>query len=357
MQLIEYPVSLVMKAWHVFLTWLGMDAISSWPLTIVLLVVTVRLILLPFAYRALYSSRMLINLRPAMHALEVEYRGVKDRDKIREKMGKRKKLQQDGGYRMRDGCIPSLIQIPFFLGLYRILLTVSRPTDLENGTHQSIGALNGTDVGQFLQAEVFGVPLPAYSVMTDERFEFLGTSSSEVFHIALPLCLIASVLTTSNMAYSLKRNWMTLDEDSAVARGLFKFMILLVPVMLIFPLAFGLAGPAPVAIMCYWVMNNLWTIAQNVALQLVMDRKAPYSEEFLAHRRDVGARRKQLRVAKKSKDLPAGAPAEDDEDAAPVEDAAFGEETTETAPVEETTEAVETVEDPDEGPGGRHRID
>jgi YidC/Oxa1 family membrane protein insertase len=29
-------------------------------------------------------------------------------------------------------------------------------------------------VGQFLQAEVFGVPLPAYSVMTDERFEFLG---------------------------------------------------------------------------------------------------------------------------------------------------------------------------------------
>lgn len=301
MQIIEYPVSLVMKAWHVLLTSLGMDAVASWPLTIVLLVLTVRLFLLPFAYRALHSSRMLINLRPALNALDREYAGNKDREAIREKMRRRKELQNEGGYRMRDGCLPSLIQIPFFLGLYRILLTVSRPTDLENGAHQGIGALDSTDVGQFLQSEVFGVPLPAYSVMTDERFSFLGTSGSEVFRIALPLCLIASVLTTANIAYSIRRNWLTLDEDSAFARGLFKFLVLLLPVVLAFPLTFGLAGPAPVAIMCYWVMNNLWTIAQNVGLQLLLDRKAPYSEEFLAHRRKAGIRRRALKAEKRAK--------------------------------------------------------
>lgn len=336
MQIIEYPVSLVMKAWHVLLTSLGMDAVSSWPLTIVLLVLTVRLILLPFAYRALHSTRMLINLRPALNALDAEYAGVKDRDKIREKMRRRKQLQQDGGYRLRDGCLPALIQMPFFLGLYRILLTVSRPTDLETGSHQSIGALDSTDVGQFLQAEVFGVPLPAYSVMTDERFSFLGTSSSEVFRIALPLCVVAAVLTTANMVYSIRRNWVTLDEDSAIARGLFKIMILLIPVVLVFPLAFGLAGPAPVAIMCYWVMNNLWTVVQNVGLQLVMDRKVPYSEEFLAHRKDAGIRRRQLRVARKSRDLPAGVPPQE---------------------AEVTEDAGVTVVSEDTRPGGRHRLD
>ncbi|WP_297006963.1 membrane protein insertase YidC [uncultured Corynebacterium sp.] len=318
MQIIEYPVSLVMKGWHLLLTSLGMDAVSSWPLTIALLVLTVRLILLPFAYRAQYSTRMLINLRPALTALDAEYAGVKDRDRIREKMARRRQLQEAGGYRMRDGCVPSLIQIPFFLGLYRILLTVSRPPDLETGVHRSIGALDSTDVSQFLQAEVFGVPLPAYSVMTDERFGFLGTSSSEVFRTALPLCLIAAVLTTGNMAYSVRRNWTTLDEDSSLARGLFKFMVLMIPMVLIFPLAFGLAGPAPVAIMCYWVLNNLWTIAQNVGLQLVMDRKAPYSQEFLDHRRQAGIRRRQLRLAGKtpdpgSPDVPVGEPAQDEE--------------------------------------------
>lgn len=306
MQLIEFPVSLVMKAWHVILTSLGMDAVSSWPVTIILLVLTVRLILLPFAYRALKSTRMLINLRPALASLDKEYAGVKDRDALREKMRRRKEVQHNGGYRMRDGCVPMLIQIPVFLGLYRILLTVSRPPDLETGAHRSIGALNSTDVGQFLQAEVFGVPLPAYSVMTEERFAFLGTSSSEVFRVALPLCLTAAVITTGNMIYSVKRNWTTLDEESAFARGMFKFLVLLVPFSLGFPLVFGLAGPAPVAIMCYWVMNNLWTLVQNVGLQVMMDRKVPYSEEFLVHRKEARVRRRERRRTPSAVDVTTG---------------------------------------------------
>lgn len=335
MQIIEYPVSLVMKAWHAALTALGMDAVDAWPLTILLLVLTVRLILLPFAYRAQHSSRMLINLRPALAALDREYAGNKDPEAVKEKMNRRRALQREGGYRMRDGCIPSLIQIPVFLGLYRILLTVSRPTDLENAEHQSIGALNSTDVDQFLDAKVFGVPLPAYSVMTDERFTFLGTTSSEVFRVALPLCTIAAILTTLNMAYSVRRNWMTLDEDSALARGLFKFLIGMTPFVLLFPLFFGLAGPAPVAIMCYWVANNLWTVAQNVGLNLVMDRKAPYTEEFLSHRKDAAARRKQLKQAKKTGAVALPAPTTDSEVPDPDSE----------------------VPDADTGEAGRHRLD
>lgn len=308
MKLIEYPVSLVMKAWHTVLAASGMDSIAAWPVTIVLLVITVRLILLPFAFRALHSSRILINLRPALAALEASYAGRTDRDSIRAKMSDRKELQRNAGYRMRDGCLPALIQIPIFLGLYRILLTVSRPQDMEDGVHQGIGALNGTDVGEFLQAQVFGVPLPAYSVMTDERFAFLGTSSSDVFHIALPLCLLASVLTTVNLTYSVRRNWMTLDENNAVARGLFKFIVVMVPFSLVFPLAFGLAGPAPVAIMCYWVLNNLWTVIQNIGLQLHLDRKVPYSEEFLHHRKEIRQQRKTRKKGPQGEPRQVGTP-------------------------------------------------
>lgn len=294
-QIIEYPVSLVMKAWHVLLTSLGMDAVAAWPLTVVLLVVTVRLVLVPLAWRAQYSTRLLVNLRPAMTALELEYRGRTDRAAVREKMQRRRDMQKEGGYRLRDGCMPALVQIPFFLGLYRILLTVSRPTDLETATHRGIGVLDSTDVSEFLQSSVFGVPLPAYSVMTEERFAFLGTTSTEVFHAALPLCLAAAVFTTANMAYSLRRNWITLDVDSALARGMFRFMVLMVVVVFVFPLTFGLAGPAPVAIMCYWVLNNLWTLVQNICMHLLLDRKAPYSAEFLEFRRIAGIRRRQLK--------------------------------------------------------------
>lgn len=294
MQIIEYPVSLVMKAWHLLLATLGVDGVTAWPWTIALLVVTVRLILVPLAWRAQRSTRLLVNLRPALAALEGEYRGRTDRDSVKEKMRRRREMQQDGGYRVRDGCLPALVQIPFFLGLYRILLTVSRPTDLENDTHSGIGALDGTDVGEFLRASVFGVPMPSYVVMPDARLDFLGTTSSEVLHAALPLCLVAAVFTTTNTLYSVRRSWITLDVDNTLARGLFRVMVGMVVIVFVFPLVFGLAGPAPVAILFYWVMNNLWTLVQNICMHRMLDRTVPYSPEYLEFRRVAGVRRKNM---------------------------------------------------------------
>lgn len=296
MEFIEYPVSAVMKLWHMALTAMGVADATAWTASIALLVLTVRLFLVPFAYRAYRSTRVLVNLRPALHALDEEYRNRLSQPERRELLKKRRELQLANGYRVRDGCVPALIQVPFFIGLYRILLQVARPTDLEAASHPGIGALSGDDVAHFLDADILGVPLAAYSTMTDEQFAFLGTTGAEVFTFALPLCITASVFTTLNMAYSIYRNWLTLDENNGTSRALFKMLFFLAPVAILVPIVFGLAGPAPAAIMCYWVMNNLWTMTQNISLHLVLDRQVPYSEEFRAHRAEVGAARKARRA-------------------------------------------------------------
>lgn len=293
-----------MKLWHLLLTAFGMDEVSAWVLTVPLLVVTVRSFLVPFAYRAMVSTRRLVNLRPALDALEAEYTDRVRPEDTREKSRRRRQLQHEGGYRMRDGCVPALIQIPFFIGLYRLLLLVSRPDDLEASTHPGRGALNSSDIDTFLQARILDVPLPAYSVMSDEQFTFLGTSTGQVFHLALPLCITAAVFTTVNTAYSIRRNWMTLDDNNAVARSLFRMMFGILVFVAVFPLAFGLAGPAPVAIMCYWVMNNLWTAVQSIGFHIYLDRKIPYSQEFLDHRDAVRSGRRARR--REIKDASAG---------------------------------------------------
>src|SRR5699024_11681362 len=59
--------------------------------------------------------------------LSQEYVGRTDADSRKELNQRRKQIQLEGGYRMRDGCLPALIQIPVFLGLYRMLLRVARP--------------------------------------------------------------------------------------------------------------------------------------------------------------------------------------------------------------------------------------
>ena len=298
-EFIEYPVSGVLKLWHLALTAVGMSDIPAWTLSIALLVVTVRLILLPFAYRAYRSTRVLVNLRPAMAALDAEYADRFTSADRKELLARRRELQKAEGYRVRDGCVPALIQLPVFIGLYRFLLQVARPQDLEAASHSGIGALNSTEVSDFLQAEIFGIPLTAYVAMSDERFDFLGTTGSEVLRFALPLCIAAAIFTSANMAYSIYRNWMTLDENNATARVIFRMMFVLTGIAVSVPLLFGLLGPAPVAILCYWVMNNLWTMVQNVSLHVVLDRQVPYTEEFRTHRRAVGEGRKARRVEAK----------------------------------------------------------
>ena len=298
-EFIEYPVSGVLKLWHLALTAVGMSDIPAWTLSIALLVVTVRLILLPFAYRAYRSTRVLVNLRPAMAALDAEYADRFTSSDRKELLARRRELQKAEGYRVRDGCVPALIQLPIFIGLYRFLLQVARPQDLEAASHSGIGALNSTEVSDFLQAEIFGIPLTAYVAMSDERFDFLGTTGSEVLRFALPLCIAAAIFTSANMAYSIYRNWMTLDENNATARVIFRMMFVLTGIAVSVPLLFGLLGPAPVAILCYWVMNNLWTMVQNVSLHVVLDRQVPYTEEFRTHRRAVGEGRKARRVEAK----------------------------------------------------------
>lgn len=285
-----------MKLWHMALTALGVSDASAWTASIALLVLTVRLFLVPFAYRAYRATRVLVNLRPALSALDEEYKDKLSQPERRELQKKRRDLQKENGYRIRDGCIPALIQIPFFIGLYRILLQVARPSDLEASSQPGIGALSSEDVSHFLEADIFGTPLAAYSTMSDEQFAFLGTTASEVFWFALPLCITAAVFTTLNMAYSIYRNWLTLDENNGTSRVMFRMLFFLAPVAILVPIVFGLAGPAPAAIMCYWVMNNLWTMTQNIGLHLILDRRVPYSEEFRAHRAEVGASRKERRA-------------------------------------------------------------
>ena len=128
MIIVEYPVALVLKLWHVLFTKVfGIAPSTAWIVAVIFLVLTVRSLLAPLTLRQIRSSRNLANLRPQLHELSQEYVGRTDADSRKELNQRRKQIQLEGGYRMRDGCLPALIQIPVFLGLYRMLLRVARP--------------------------------------------------------------------------------------------------------------------------------------------------------------------------------------------------------------------------------------
>ncbi|MCK7643158.1 membrane protein insertase YidC [Corynebacterium sp. CCM 8835] len=304
LDILIYPVSGVMKLWHIALhSWIGLDDSLAWLLSLFGLIVTVRLIILPFAWAQYRSTRILVNLRPKLHSLEEEYGLRTDAEANSELSEKRRELYKEHRYSPVGGCVPALIQLPVFIGLYQVLLRMARPTDgLDAARHQPIGFLTPTDIETFLHGRINGVPMPAYPAMSTDQLTTLGTDRDAVFNFVLPFLIAAAVFMTINMLVSIYRTQITLDHQSAVARRIQHFMITLAVIVPIFPLAFGLKGPVPAAIALYWFAGNLWTMCQTIILNLILDRKHPLTEEFTRFReeskRQVRTRLRRARAAR-----------------------------------------------------------
>lgn len=76
------------------------------------------------------------------------------------------KLQKDHGFNPILGCLPMLAQVPVFLGLYHVLMSFNRTQTgfgrlgLSVEENRSLGnyLFSATDVGHFLDANLFGAP-------------------------------------------------------------------------------------------------------------------------------------------------------------------------------------------------------
>ncbi|BAU97305.1 inner membrane protein translocase [Corynebacterium suranareeae] len=285
LDILIYPVSGVMKLWHLLLhNVVGLDDSLAWFVSLFGLVITIRAIIAPFTWQMLKSGRAAAHVRPHRAAIRKEFEGKFDEASIREMQKRQSELNKEHGINPIAGCMPGLIQMPFILGLYWALLRMARPEGgLENPIINSIGFLSPEEVQSFLEGRINNVPLPAYVSMPTEQLEYLGTTQAEVLSFVLPLFIAAAIITAINMAMSMYRAFQTNDYASSVSNGMIKFMLVLSILAPIFPLSLGLTGPFPTAIALYWVSNNLWTLFQTIIMMIILERKYPLSEEFKVH--------------------------------------------------------------------------
>lgn len=286
--ILVYPVSGVMKLWHLLLhNVLNLDDSIAWVLSIFGLVVVMRSLIAPFSVAMERSNRVAVLLRPALRALDEEYRARTDKESVAEYQRKRKQLHTDHGYHPLAGCMPMLIQLMVFIGLYQVLLRMARPAEgLNVAEHAPIGFLTSEEVGAFLGSQLFNAPLPAYVAMDPAQHALLNTTRGDVLAVVLPLLTAAILFTIFNLGFSLYRTSQTMQWDNKIARGARKFlviMVIFVPILLIW---LALAGPLPTAIVLYWVVNNLWTLAQATILYLKINREMPLPPEHDEQRQE-----------------------------------------------------------------------
>jgi len=115
----------------------------STALAIVVFTLGVRLLLHPLARSAARGERARTALLPEIRALQEKH--GRDRERLAAEMTK---LQQESGTSLFVGCLPMLLQLPFFMVMYRLFTT----------------AMIGGEPNSLLGATLLGTPLGAHGL-------------------------------------------------------------------------------------------------------------------------------------------------------------------------------------------------
>ena len=268
---IYYPVSAIMWVWYKVFAFLiglipgvnGETSFYSWALSVVFLVFTLRAILYRPFVRQIETTRQMQELQPQIKALQKKY--GKDRQRMALEM---QKLQKEHGFNPILGCLPMLAQVPVFLGLFHVLRSFNRTghnfgelgLDPVQNMQLSNYVFSATDVQHFLQANLFGAPLGATMIQSESSWQaFIGfdVSRAAIIGVGVPLMIIAGIATHFNSRASVAR-----QSPEAAANPQTAMMNKLA--LYVFPLGVVVGGPfLPLAIILYWVANNVWTYGQQ----------------------------------------------------------------------------------------------
>lgn len=297
---IYYPVSWIMWVWHWVFDHLMPDTPGwsglAWALSVIFLVFSLRAILYKPFVKQIRTTKKMQEINPQMQAIRKKYKN--DRVKMTEEM---QKLQKDHGFNPLLGCLPMLMQIPVFIGLFHVLRSFNRyvpegsgglvphvgpSLDLETNRATGNYAFSPEQVQNFLDARLFGVPLSSFITQPMEQWKAFVPSGNladidftrwQVAAVVVPLMIVASFATHMNSRASVSRQTPE-AMDNPQTRIMNKLSLW------VFPLGILATGPFfPVAILLYWVANNGWTYAQQ---HLVFGRIAKEEDHAKAIREE-----------------------------------------------------------------------
>ena len=285
---IYWPVSAIMWVWYkAFAFILGPANFFAWALSVMFLVFTLRAILYKPFVRQIRTTRQMQELQPQIKALQKKY--GKDRQRMALEM---QKLQREHGFNPIMGCLPMFAQVPVFLGLYHVLRSFNRTQGgIGFGPHLSVEQnrapgnyiFSATDVGHFLDANLFGAPIGASMIQTTGLQAFTEFNRAAVVAVGLPLMIVAGIATYFNSRASVAR-----QSPEAAANPQTAMMNKLA--LYVFPLGVVAGGPfLPIAIILYWFANNIWTFGQQHFVFGMIDKEEEAKKLEAQERRAANA--------------------------------------------------------------------
>jgi YidC/Oxa1 family membrane protein insertase len=218
----------------------------DWVLAIVFLVITIRIILFPIFVKQIRSQRAMQALQPKLKELQAKHKG--DQQTLREEM---MKLYQTEKVNPLMGCLPLLLQIPVFLGLFHVLKGLN---PLQPAARELYG-WTGEQWDSAVVARLFNAPIAAHFSSSPADLASLGANGVVVKIVAAILVIIMMITTfMTSRQMILKTGW----SQDPQQRMIQKLMLYGIPFSLL------LSGwYFPIGVVIYWVTQNLFSLGQQ----------------------------------------------------------------------------------------------
>ncbi len=270
---IKWLIELILVSFHTLFSSIGFSFNSgaSWVLAIVGLVLVVRAALIPVFVKQIKSQRNMMLVQPELLKHQKKYKGKTDRES-REKFAREQMdLYKRTGSNPLSSCLPLLLQMPIFMGLFFVLNDAQQ-------NKAGVGLLDAALAQSFSQAEIFGARLSD---------TFFGSDDLNVKILAGTMIFL---MTASQ--FITQKQIMTKNQNPDVQNS--QFMQTQKILLYVLPFVFLISGVTfPLGVMTYWLVSNFWTMGQQFLV--IRNMPTPGSPAFKA-REERLARKGKLQI-------------------------------------------------------------
>lgn len=279
---IRWVIEAILVGFHSLFETMGLEGASgvSWVLAITALVLVVRAALIPVFVRQIRSQRRMMEISPELKKIQDKYRGKKDQFSREALSRETMALYSKAGTNPFSSCLPLLLQMPIFFGLFRVLS--------EAGLGRAGVSFMTEELAiQFANAELFGLaPLSAtMSAALSGEADLQAGGTTAVVLIAAVMVVLMSASQFVTQLQIMAKN----QSPEMMASPMYRQQRILLYVL---PLVFLFSGVFfPLGVMFYWLVSNFWTMGQ----QFLVIRNMPTPGSQAAKARDERIAKKRAR--------------------------------------------------------------
>jgi len=214
----------------------------------------------------------MMEISPELKKIQDKYKGKKDQFSREAMSRETMALYSKAGTNPFSSCLPLLLQMPIFFGLFRVLTTAGEG-------RAGVSFMTEELAEQFGQAKLFGLaPLQAtMSFAFSEESTLSSSATVAVIVVAAVMVVLMSASQFITQLQIMSKNQSPAMKESPMYRQQ-RILLYMLPLVFLFSGFYFALG-----VMTYWLISNFWTMGQ----QFIVIRNMPTPGSDAAIARDI----------------------------------------------------------------------